>query len=193
MLFRSEDTLKLKVRWARIKKLIGNSSDGPTESLLEPVETTEGSSWDRAVPVTLGNKQGGTPGATALGKGTRGEPSTGAATLASERFERSSVDEVVVDRTWYASDHDSPSSAISEPAGSPEKSGSNPQGTSTDRESVTGHSDQCWGIPTILTFIRWRLVPWLFVFFSPRDFDPKAEAQYVKEVWYTSKVRFMGY
>lgn len=155
-----------RVRWAQIKKLIGNTSEPASESALD-LDTTEGSSWDK----------------------NHAEPRPDDSEKVTGILDPALVDEIILDRTWYASEHEKTSSAHSETGGTQEKVGSHPVGTSTDRESVIVHSDRCWGLFDLYAFVRWRIVPWTLHFFSPRNFEAKTELQYRKEVWYTSKVR----
>ncbi|KAJ3558702.1 hypothetical protein NM688_g766 [Phlebia brevispora] len=103
--------------------------------------------------------------------------------------EDAEVDEVVVDREWSS---DLKSSEHSEHGGSPEKSGvSNPQGgfggTNTDRDSLAIHADGFWASCTPLVWIRYRIWPVVFSFFSTEFMDEKSEAHYRKENWFMRK------
>lgn len=100
------------------------------------------------------------------------------------------VDEVVVDREWS---NELKSSVQSEHGGSPEKSGSNPQGgfggTNTDRDSLAIHAHGFWTNNILLVWIRYRIWPSVFSFFATHFMDEKSEAHYRKENWFMRKVR----
>lgn len=100
------------------------------------------------------------------------------------------VDEVVVDREWSG---EIKSSVHSGDHGGPEKSGSNPQmgygGTSTDRDSVAIPADGFWTGNMGLIYLRYRIWPAVYGFFSTHFIDEKSENHYKKENWFLRKVR----
>ncbi|KAI1791886.1 hypothetical protein LXA43DRAFT_888392 [Ganoderma leucocontextum] len=100
------------------------------------------------------------------------------------------VDEVVVDREW-SDEIKSSSVTHSEHGGSPDKSGSNPLGgTNTDRDSFAIRPEGFWGSCRVLIFLRWRLWPASYGFFSTRFLDEKSEMHYNKENWFLRKASF---
>lgn len=98
--------------------------------------------------------------------------------------EKDEVDEVIVDRTWS----EDISVAHSDAGPSPEKSNSHQHaGTSLEHESVD-HIEGFRGLWTPLIFLRWRLWPLVWDFFTSRFVDEKAEQYYRKENWFIRKV-----
>ncbi len=93
------------------------------------------------------------------------------------------VDEVIVDRNW--TDDTKSSVSLSEQNISPEKSG----GHSADHDSVTVHTGGFWGLCTPLIVLRWRVLPAIVNFFSPKFPSEKSELHYIKENWFMRKVR----
>ncbi|TFK80188.1 hypothetical protein K466DRAFT_569794, partial [Polyporus arcularius HHB13444] len=97
------------------------------------------------------------------------------------------VDEVVVDREW-SDEIKSSSVTHSEHGGTPDKSGSNHLGgTNTDRDSFAFRPHGFWGSCRLLIFIRWRLWPAAYSFFSTHFIDEKSEMHYNKENWFLRK------
>lgn len=100
------------------------------------------------------------------------------------------VDEVVVDREW-SDEIKSSSVTHSDHGGSPDKSGSNHLGgTNTDRDSFAIRPEGFWGSCRLLIFLRWRLWPASYGFFSTKFLDEKSEMHYNKENWFLRKVSF---
>lgn len=93
------------------------------------------------------------------------------------------VDEVVVDRNW--SDDIKSSISLSEQNISPGKL----DGPSTDHESVAVYTGGFWGLSTPLIILRWRVIPAIVNFFSPKFPSEKSELRYIKENWFMRKVR----
>ena len=101
------------------------------------------------------------------------------------------VDEVVVDREW-SDEIKSSSVTHSEHGGTPDKSGSNHLGgTNTDRDSFAIRPEGFWGSCRLLIFLRWRLWPSSYGFFSTKFLDEKSEMHYNKENWFLRKVRIL--
>ncbi|PIL24591.1 hypothetical protein GSI_12475 [Ganoderma sinense ZZ0214-1] len=97
------------------------------------------------------------------------------------------VDEVVVDREW-SDEIKSSSVTHSEHGASPDKSGSNHLGgTNTDRDSFAIRPEGFWGSCRVLIFLRWRLWPAAYGFFSTKFLDEKSEMHYNKENWFLRK------
>ena len=77
----------------------------------------------------------------------------------------------------------------SEHGGTPDKSGSNHLGgTNTDRDSFAIRPEGFWGSCRLLIFLRWRLWPASYGFFSTKFLDEKSEMHYNKENWFLRKV-----
>ncbi|KAH9945766.1 hypothetical protein B0H21DRAFT_693809 [Amylocystis lapponica] len=147
----------LRVHWDRFKRKMGTGTAPSTSTAIDADDSGDGSCGPRLHHRMLHNE----------------DPDM-------------AVDEVVVDREW--SDDIKSSISHSEHAASPEKSGgSNHLGTSTDRESLAIHPTGFWVMCPPLLFIRWRIWPWVYAFFSTHFMDEKSEMHYNKENWFLRK------
>ncbi|KAG6829063.1 hypothetical protein H0H92_005837 [Tricholoma furcatifolium] len=95
------------------------------------------------------------------------------------------TDKVVVDRVW--SEDITSSTSHSENALSPEKSGGSQHAgrSASDHESVVAYG--FWSVMSLTVLIRWRMWPLVVKFFSSSFSDPKSEAHYAQENWFTKK------
>ncbi len=100
------------------------------------------------------------------------------------------VNEVVVDRNWSDDEINSSVSLSEQNISLDRPPGQQPiAGPSTDRDSVVPHTSGFWGLCTPFIIIRWRLIPVIVDFFSPKFLNQKSELHYVKENWFMRKVR----
>ncbi|GAA5940056.1 uncharacterized protein JCM15063_001687 [Sporobolomyces koalae] len=165
---------KLKVRWAKLKRRIGNGS-APSESLGDPTNTTgsdSGSSFGRNRPASQKWRDGD-----------------------EKNEEADEVDEVVVEQSeeydcWKKTTIPS-NSASHRAAGTGTSPGTGLVGTmASDDDSfrqtayeANGPLQAAWG------FARYRIYPQVSRFFNPSYHDAAVEEAFQKESWYTSKSR----
>ncbi|GAA6025225.1 hypothetical protein JCM11491_004645 [Sporobolomyces phaffii] len=165
---------KLKVRWAKLKRRIGNGS-APSESLGDPTNTTgsdSGSSFGRNRPASQRWKEG-----------------------EEKHEEADEVDEVVVEQSeeydcWKKTTI--PSNTASHRAGGTGTSpGTGIIGTmGSDDDSFRQTAYEANGpVQVVYGFVRYRIYPQCSRFFNPSYHDASVEEAYQKEFWYTSKSR----
>ncbi len=61
-------------------------------------------------------------------------------------------------------------------------------GPTTARDSFAVRPEGFWGSARVLVFLRWRLWPASYGFFSTQFLDEKSEMHYNKENWFLRKV-----
>ncbi|GAA6063145.1 hypothetical protein JCM10212_001193 [Sporobolomyces blumeae] len=166
---------KLRVRWAKLKRRIGNGS-APSESLGDPTNTTgsdSGSSFGR-------NR----------GAGQRWKDGE------EKNDEPDEVDEVVVEQSeeydcWKKTTIPSNTASARGAGGTGTSPGTGPVGTmASDDDSLRQTAYESNGpVQAVYGFARYRIYPQLSRFFNPSYHDPSVEEAYQKEFWYTSKSR----
>ncbi|GAA5890425.1 hypothetical protein JCM5296_005044 [Sporobolomyces johnsonii] len=168
---------KLRVRWAKLKRRIGNGS-APSESLGDPTNTTDGTSDGGSSFGRAGGRSGG-------GKWKEGEE---------KPDELDEVDEVVVEQSeeydcWKRTTVPSNSLSGRGANGTGTTPGTGPVGTMpSDASSLRQTAYESSGpIDAAVAFCRYRVYPIMSRFFSPTYHDPAVEEGYQKECWYTNK------
>ncbi|GAA5904332.1 uncharacterized protein JCM6883_006452 [Sporobolomyces salmoneus] len=168
---------KLKVRWAKLKRRIGNGS-APSESLGDPTNTTgsdSGSSFGRNRPASQRWKEG-----------------------EEKHEEADEIDEVVVEQSeeydcWKKVTIASNSASHRAGGGTGTSPGTGLVGTmASDDDSLRQTTYEANGpLQAVYGFARYRIYPQVSRFFNPSYHDKTIEEAYQKESWYTSKSRHL--
>ncbi|GAA6001123.1 uncharacterized protein JCM10292_006385 [Rhodotorula paludigena] len=169
-------TNKLKVRWQKLKRRIGNGS-APSESLGDPTATTESDTGS----TFAGGRRAGVLG----GAGKDGEKGD---------EEDLGVDEVVVEQTndydcWKRTTIPSASASHRGNTGTGTSPGTGQIGTMpSDGSSFRQTAYEANGpVDAAIGFVRYRVWPIMSRFFAPSYHDPSVEDAYQKECWYNGK------
>ncbi|GAA5885713.1 hypothetical protein JCM6882_007538 [Rhodosporidiobolus microsporus] len=169
-------TSKIKVRWAKIRRRIGNGS-APSESLGDPTTTTESD----------GGSSFGNAGGRKNGTGPAG---------AEKQDEDEEVDEVVVEQTteydcWKKTTIPSHSNSARGAGGTGTTPGTTtgPIGTMpSDASSLRQTAYEVNGpVDAVVGFVRYRMWPIVSRFFQPNYHDAQVEEAFQKEQWYNNK------
>ncbi|GAA5830774.1 hypothetical protein JCM11251_001070 [Rhodosporidiobolus azoricus] len=169
-------TSQLKVRWAKIRRRIGNGS-APSESLGDPTATTE------------------SDGGSSFGNGAR-RNGMGAPGGDKKDDDDEEVDEVVVEQTteydcWKKTTIPSHSNSArgAGGTGTTPGTGTGPIGTMpSDASSLRQTAYESNGpFDAMVGFARYRIWPIVSRFFSPTYHDAAVEEAFQKEQWYNNK------
>lgn len=173
-------TRSLRTVWSKFTRRIAipTPSTLVSESLLDVGQQTSDTTTprDQRAPVTLSLKSGNklhTPDVEFHDK-----PSIGA--------EPQTVEVIVVDNSFASYTADKSASG-SEHEISPDKSASHREyATTTDGAAESLFKQNSFLAPWVV--FRYRFIPVVSAIFAPKFHDPKAESNYVKELWHNQKL-----